>query len=32
MRLAPDAVGEYDAAAAHHCAFWQELYPDRLSL
>ncbi|MCC7024478.1 MAG: carboxylesterase family protein [Thermomicrobiales bacterium] len=32
MRFASDAVGEYDAAAAHHCAFWQELYPDRLSL
>ncbi|KQR26998.1 hypothetical protein ASF71_18075 [Deinococcus sp. Leaf326] len=32
MRFAPDNVWNFDAGAAHHCAFWQSLYPDRLSL
>ena len=30
MRLDPKASGPFDAAAAHHCAFWEAAYPDLL--
>ena len=31
LRLQPGALREYDADAAHLCAFWEKMYPDALS-
>jgi para-nitrobenzyl esterase len=30
MRLDPASSGPFDAPAAHHCGFWQSLYPELL--
>jgi para-nitrobenzyl esterase len=30
MRFTPAQITPFDAAAAHNCAFWQELYPELL--
>ena len=31
LRLRPGAVGMFDAASAHQCELWAQLYPDELS-
>jgi para-nitrobenzyl esterase len=31
LRLDRGDIGYIDAATAHHCSFWQQLYPDLLS-
>jgi para-nitrobenzyl esterase len=31
MRFDQGKIGYFDAAAEHHCSFWQELYPNLLS-
>jgi para-nitrobenzyl esterase len=32
MRFEPGKVDEYDAGSAHHCGFWQKLYPSLMQL